>query len=73
MDDVVEHDAASVWSLVGLIFEDLDAAPQQALVGVARRGDGRVIVGLGGGDDPRPALVRRPAPIRRSIAQVGAK
>ena len=72
VDDVVDDRELGV-ELGRLIFVNLDAAAQQPAVAVPRGGDGRIIVGLGGGDDPRLAAPRRPVPIRRSIAPGGAK
>ena len=53
VDDVVDDRELGV-QLGRLIFVHLDMAAEQPAVAVARGGDGRIIVGLGGGDDPRP-------------------
>ena len=54
MDNVV-HDRELRVKLGGLVFVDLDVAADEAAVAVPRGGDGRIIVRLGGIDDPRPA------------------
>ena len=60
MDDVVDDRELGV-QLGRLIFVHLDVPSEQPAVAVPRGGDRRIVVGLGGGDDPRPAARARPA------------
>src|SRR5207253_253563 len=52
VDDIVD-DRELGMELRRLVFIHLDVAAEQAAVAVPRSGDGRVVVRLGRGDDPR--------------------
>ena len=60
VDDVVDDRELGV-QLGRLIFVNLDMAAEQPAVAVPRRGDGRIVVGLGRVDDPRPPAPPDPA------------
>nr|GFD48456.1 hypothetical protein [Tanacetum cinerariifolium] len=71
---IVDHVELGV-ELGRLIFEQRHALAQQPGVGEARRGDGGVVVGLGGGDDPHRGLAP-PGPVeppqhRRRWREIG--